>query len=90
LSNKKALFINLKSYYEAVGEDPFLSLPVTFHVKAGLHDPEFHRFKEFYYSSKQKEQKKEHNIWIIKPGECTNCGIGIQVAQEYENIQEIV
>lgn len=38
----------MKSYYEAVGEDPFLSLPVTFHVKAGLNDPEFTRFKQFY------------------------------------------
>lgn len=48
LSNKKALFINMKNYYEAVGEDPFLSLPVTFHVKEGLNDPEFTRFKQFY------------------------------------------
>jgi tubulin monoglycylase TTLL3/8 len=82
----------LKSYYEAIGEDPFISLPVTFHVKAGLHDPEFHRFKEFYNKTNNTKDKKEkeHNIWIIKPGECTNCGIGIQVAQEYESIQDIV
>jgi len=41
LSNKKALFINMRSYYEAMGQDPFVALPVTFHVKDGLEDPEF-------------------------------------------------
>jgi hypothetical protein len=45
LANKKALFVNMKTYYEAVGEDPFQSLPVTFHVKQGLHDAEFSKFK---------------------------------------------
>jgi len=97
LSNKKALFINMKSYYEAVGEDPFLSLPVTFHVKAGLQDPEFSIFKKYYdnfqLKLKEKEakgEKKETNIWIIKPGENTNRGIGIQVATDYDNLQELV
>lgn len=33
LCNKKALFVNMKNYYEALGEDPFDSLPVTFHIK---------------------------------------------------------
>lgn len=41
LCNKKALFVNMKNYYEAIGEDPFDSLPVTFHVKEGLDDPNF-------------------------------------------------
>jgi hypothetical protein len=41
LSNKKALLINMKHYYEAIGEDPFNALPVTFHIKEGLDDPEF-------------------------------------------------
>ena len=33
LCNKKALFVNMKNYYEAVGDNPFNSLPVTFHIK---------------------------------------------------------
>ena len=36
LCNKKALLVNMKNYYEAIGEDPFAALPVTFHVKEGL------------------------------------------------------
>jgi hypothetical protein len=44
LSNKKALWINMKHYYEAIGEDPFNALPVTFHIKEGLEDAEFIKF----------------------------------------------
>jgi len=48
LCNKKALFFNMKNYYEAIGEDPFDSLPVTFHIKQGLEDPNFQLFKQYY------------------------------------------
>jgi tubulin---tyrosine ligase len=58
----------MKHYYEAVGEDPFAALPVTFHVKSGLNDPEFSKFSKYYFMS----ENEKNNIWIIKPGECTN------------------
>lgn len=48
LNNKKALYLNMKNYYEAMDQDVFDNLPVTFHVKDGLDDPEFHRFKHYY------------------------------------------
>jgi hypothetical protein len=32
-------------YYEAIGQDPFIALPMTFHVKSGLDDSEFQRFR---------------------------------------------
>ena len=48
LCNKKALFVNMKNYYEAVGEDPFDSLPVTFHIKEGLDDPNYQAFTKYY------------------------------------------
>lgn len=48
MSNKKALYINMKHYYEALGEDPFQHMPVTYHVKEGSEDPEFIKFTEFY------------------------------------------
>ena len=112
LANKKALFLNLRNYYESLNQDPFIALPVTFHVKNGLADPEFANFKEHYrkveeevkvrkalrlkrkheraeFSPEQSPDKAEKaepeqplpppikNIWIIKPGENTNCGNGI-------------
>ena len=36
----------MRFYYEALGLDPFHALPMTFHVKSGLEDPEFQRFKQ--------------------------------------------
>ena len=54
----------MKYYYEATGEDVFKSLPVTFHIKEGLDDPEFHRFSEYYNKTEEeirltKKKKKE-------------------------------
>ena len=48
LNNKKALFLNMRNYYNAIEKNPFDTLPVTFHIKNGLKDPEFIRFKKFY------------------------------------------
>ena len=31
----------MKNYYEALGCDVFENIPLTFHVKTGLDDPEF-------------------------------------------------
>lgn len=36
LSNKKAIFYNMKVYYEAIKESPFDYLPLTFHIKDGM------------------------------------------------------
>lgn len=44
MNNKKALYLNMKNYYDALEEDVFDYLPLTFHVKAGLEDPEFLKF----------------------------------------------
>ncbi len=44
LTNKKGVYINMRQYYENLGEDPFNVLPLTFLVKSGLNDPEFMRF----------------------------------------------
>ena len=37
----------MSNYYTSIKEDPFDYLPVTFHVKTGLDDPEFLRFKAY-------------------------------------------
>lgn len=86
LSNKKALFLNLKFYYESLRLDPFHALPVTFHVKSGLEDPEFLRFKQQF----QACPNQKTNIWIIKPGENTNRGQGISVSKDWPEITSLI
>jgi len=34
--------------------------------------------------------KKVHNTWIVKPGENTNRGSGIQYCKDIEQVKEIV
>jgi len=36
LSNKKAIYYNMKVYYDATKQDTFDYLPLTFHIKDGL------------------------------------------------------
>ena len=38
----------MKRYYEALGRDPFEVIPLTFHVKKGTDDPEFHKFMQIF------------------------------------------
>jgi len=57
LSNKKALFLNMRNYYEAMGKDVFTAVPVTFHVKEGLDDPEFTKFKQYYFKEEEEIKK---------------------------------
>ena len=37
----------MRTYYEAIGEDPFKVLPLTFHTRKGLKDPEFAKFSNY-------------------------------------------
>ena len=48
MNNKKALYLNMKNYYEALDQDVFANLPLTFHIKDGLEDPEFSKFQTYY------------------------------------------
>jgi hypothetical protein len=34
----------MRTYYERIGEDPFKVLPLTFHTRKGIKDPEFAKF----------------------------------------------
>ena len=87
----------MSNYYQSINEDPFDYLPVTFHVKTGVDDPEFQRFKAYQAELIEKRAQEEaeggkpqRDIWIIKPGEDTNRGDGIDVAEEYEDIERLV
>lgn len=76
LSNKKALYYNMKTYYESLGENPFNYLPLTFHIKEGIQSEEFSNFKATYEANEQAQTEagSNYNIWIVKPGENTNRG----------------
>jgi hypothetical protein len=48
LANKKALFMNISTYYNMLGHDPFdVAIPLTFHIKTG-NDPEYGRFEKMF------------------------------------------
>ena len=48
LSNKYALFYNMRKYYKACYRDIFDVLPLTFHIKKGSNDPKFAKFQATY------------------------------------------
>lgn len=48
LSNKKAIYYNMKVYYEAIGQEWYNVLPLTFHIKEGVNDKEFAKFTEIF------------------------------------------
>ena len=73
-----------------MGVDPFqAAIPLTFHVKSpdAATDPEFTKFTKAYENFKKS---KDANIWIIKPGENSNRGSGIQVASNFNEIRTII
>ena len=87
----------MKKLYEATKEDPFIYIPLTFHVQK--HGDEewmnfLEAFKERGEELKGKEskikKKKEKNLWIVKPGENSNQGNGIQVFDNLEEIADLV
>ena len=51
------MFLNMKLYYDAMGKDVFNALPVTFHIKEGLEDKEFTRFKAYYFKEEEEIKK---------------------------------
>jgi tubulin--tyrosine ligase len=57
LTNKKALFYNLKTYYELIKDDPFKYIPLTFHVKE-IGDSSWEEFKQVY---EEKIREREEN-----------------------------
>ena len=95
LSNKKAIYYNMKVYYEAINQNTFDVLPLTYHIKDGLADREFSKFEETYnnpsgHPDLAKYPTMGNNIWIVKPGENTNRGCGITVCREFSAIKNII
>lgn len=92
LTNKKGLYLSMKSYCEALNLDLFEFVPLTFHIKMGDKDPEFQKFLEEFQGNNidPEKKKKTQNIWIIKPGENSNRGQGISVSSNLEEIKSII
>jgi hypothetical protein len=53
LSNKKALFYNMKVYYESTGQYPFDFLPLTFHITDGVNSSNFEKFQNIFNDPEQ-------------------------------------
>jgi len=88
LGNKKALFHNMKSYYEAINKDPFEAMPLTFSIRHRVGDAEYDKFLKAYYEFEKSKNTQSQNIWIIKPGENSNRGNGITVVKDLKEISK--
>ena len=82
----KDLFLNLEAYYKITEENLQDCIPATFLIKNGYEDESFVNFlNKTKLSSRQmivpniNELQSEKDYWIIKPGENSNRGQGIEV-----------
>ncbi len=55
------MFFNLKNYYNGLKQNPFDNIPLTFHIKDGINDPEYTKFLE-YFKQKEDECKEKERI----------------------------
>ena len=62
----------MKNYYEMIDEDVFKHLPLTFHIKAGLDEPEFKRFEQFYFKCEEDIKNKKSRKLAVKSDEEKN------------------
>ena len=59
----------MKAYYHSISGDEFHVfnfLPVTFHIKNGLDDPEFKKFINYYYDQEEKVRLNKQRIRELK------------------------
>jgi tubulin---tyrosine ligase len=85
LANKKCLFSCLKEYYALQGRCVFKErvFPVTFHLVSGTSDTAFAELASYFVDFPD-------SVWILKPGEDSNRGFGIQVAQGLKQVEKCV
>jgi tubulin--tyrosine ligase len=76
LADKKCLLQNLKEFYKQHGKCVFFEkvFPKTFHITEGRDDLELEAVTEAVALSPD-------SVWIVKPGENSNRGTGIQVVR---------
>jgi hypothetical protein len=88
LGYKKNLYRCLYLYYSLIGKDIADTVPLTFYIRNGIKDKEYIQFESFYKQCENVRSSK--NMWILKPGESTNRGNGIIVANELKEIESYV
>ena len=62
LTNKKGVFVNMRKYYESLGQDPFKVLPLTFHTSQGVNDPDYHKFVQYFNRIEQTSKQSDKQI----------------------------
>jgi tubulin--tyrosine ligase len=72
----------MKAYYDAIGRNVFDRLPTTYHILKDDGGVTLSAFTEEYNAN--------GGVWIVKPGENSNRGCGINVYSEYEEIKSKV
>jgi len=72
----------MRSYYSARELRVFDYLPETYLVPSQVNFELHPQFKAF------KQACKPGQLWIFKPGECTNRGHGIRVFNDYEKLKQ--
>ena len=85
LGNKKALYYNMKAYYERNHLQVFDYLPVTFHVKR-YGDEAWLEFSRYFQEDQRAKKEGEQRLWIVKPGENSNRGNGITIYSDFDKI----
>jgi hypothetical protein len=88
LSNKKCLYYNVYNYYLSRRKDISKALPLTFHIAQGVADSNYAAWEKCYNEILTSKGKK--SVWIIKPGENSNRGNGIEVSDSVEEIRSII
>eukprot|EP00357_Protocruzia_adherens_P014425 CAMPEP_0115044926 /NCGR_PEP_ID=MMETSP0216-20121206/47833_1 /TAXON_ID=223996 /ORGANISM="Protocruzia adherens, Strain Boccale" /LENGTH=249 /DNA_ID=CAMNT_0002427687 /DNA_START=132 /DNA_END=877 /DNA_ORIENTATION=+ len=66
ISNKKALYMNMRYYYQLQNKDVFEFLPVTYHVTGGINDPEFKRFEQHFLKIQDQIKKSQKTKTVSK------------------------
>jgi len=91
LTSKKRLYVNMRDYCSLQGRNVFDYLPLTFHIENGCKDQEYARFlASFQTFAALAADQRCCNLWIVKPGEGTNCGHGIHVASDLAEIRDLI
>lgn len=77
----------MHSFYSSQGKDPWKFIPMTYLVSSSS-DANFLRF--INDNSADFKDPTKNSLWIIKPGECSNRGNGIEVCESLDQIKKYI